>query len=242
MKKNNKKIAIIGFGRFGQLFAEILLPFGEIFVVSSKKIKDARFKQIKIEELINIDWVIPAVPISKLEEVLRKIRSHLKPGSIVTDVCSVKEFPCRLMQNIFPKNIEIVGTHPMFGPDSAKNGLKNLQIVLCPLHQKKETLNWLKSVFSEIGLDIIETTPKNHDLQVAKSLSLVHFIGRGLEKMDIKKQEITTLGFDRLLTVCETVSNDSWQLFYDMQKYNPYAKKVRSDLLKALDILEKEIV
>ena len=114
-------------------------------------------------------------------------------------------------------------------------------MVVCPLRQKDETLEVIKSVFADLKLKIIETTPEDHDRQAAKSLSLVHFIGRGLEGVDFKKQEITTLGFERLLAVCETVSNDTWQLFYDMQRYNPYADEVRKGFMEALVDINKKI-
>ena len=35
--------------------------------------------------------------------------------------------------------------------------------------------------------------------------------------------------------------NDTWQLFYDMQRYNPFAKDVRLTLLHSLQSLEKKI-
>ena len=82
----NLNIAIIGFGRFGKLFAEILLPYGNIFVVSSKDINDERFSQIKLDEISNCDWVIPCVPISSLEDQLKNLNSILKKGSLVMDV------------------------------------------------------------------------------------------------------------------------------------------------------------
>ena len=236
------KIAIIGFGRFGKLFAELLLPYGEVFVVSSKKIEDDRFTQIELSEISDCDWVIPCTPISTLEEVLKSITPHLKKGALVMDVCSVKVLPCQWLENTLPAETEIIGTHPMFGPDSARNGLAGLQMVICPLRQSSETLENIKNIFGGImGLKIIETTPEDHDRQAAKSLSLVHFIGRGLGEMKISKQEISTLGFERLLTVNETVNNDTWQLFLDMQKYNPFAKEARKEFINALTEVEKKI-
>jgi prephenate dehydrogenase len=239
--KNNFKITIIGYGRFGRLLARSLPFFGDISVISSKKINEKNIKQVGFADLKNSDLVIPSVPISTLKNLLKKISPNLKPGAIVMDVCSVKSYPCRWLKQELPKNIEIIGSHPMFGPDSAKHGLKGLQIVLCPLRISPKNYSRIKDIFKKLKLKIIETTPEEHDKQAATCLALVHFIGRGLGKIGFAKQSITTLGFERLLAVNETVNNDTWQLFIDMQRFNPYTKKTRKNYLNALNQLDKKI-
>jgi prephenate dehydrogenase len=241
MKNKKLKIAIIGFGRFGKLMAQILSPFGEIFVISRGEIKEKNIKQIDYADLKNIDLVIPSVPISTLPETLKKISPNLKSGTIVMDVCSVKVKPCQWLKKYLPKNIQIIGTHPMFGPDSAKNGLAGLQIVLCPLRISNDNWRLLINIFKKMKLKIIETTPEDHDRQAAVSLALVHFIGRSLGKIGIEDQSITTLGFKRLLAVNETVNNDTWELFFDMQNFNPYTKKIRHAYIDSLTKLDQEI-
>ena len=241
MKRNKLKIVIIGYGRFGKLFYKMLLPYGDVFVIEKKKIKRKSVTQINCKDIGMADWVIPAVPISELEKVLKKIGPSLSSGTLVMDVCSVKANPIKWLKKYLSKNIEILGTHPMFGPDSAKTGLQGLQIILCPIRISSKNLNKIKTIFKKLKLKIIEATPENHDKQAAISLSLVHFIGRGLNSIKIKKQEISSLGFERLLTVNETVTNDTWQLFYDMHKYNPYAEGERKKYIKALKKLENKL-
>jgi len=234
-------IAIIGYGRFGRLLAEILSSFGNIFIISRSKLKDKKFKQINYQDLKLMDWIIPAVPISALEKVLKKISPLLKPGSLVMDVSSVKVYPCQWLKKYLPQEVETIGTHPMFGPDSVQNGLTGLLVVICPVRITAKKLRQVKDIFQRLGLKVITTTPDNHDREAAKSLALVHYLGRSLMKMKIKKQTISTLGFNRLLAVNETVNNDTWQLFLDMQNYNPYSKKIRKDFIKSLQIIEKKI-
>lgn len=236
------KIAIIGQGRFGKLLGKILAPYGEIFVME-KDLKKIEKKQvlIKKEDLKEIDWVFLAVPISNLEKLLLEIRPHLKKGSLVVDVSSVKIFPCRWLKKYLPRNVEIMGTHPMFGPDSAKNGLPGLKIVLCPVRISLKNKKKFEKIMRSLKLKIIFTTPQKHDAEIAKSLTLVHFIGRTLGRINIKKQEITTLGFERLLAVNETVNSDTWQLFLDMHRYNPYAKNMRHRFLKSAREIDSEL-
>ncbi|NTW22782.1 prephenate dehydrogenase/arogenate dehydrogenase family protein [Candidatus Falkowbacteria bacterium] len=236
-----KKIAIIGFGRFGELLADILKNHGQVHIMSQSGHSGA-FPLIGKQQLGEMDWVIPAVPISALEQTLQDIASELKPDALVMDVCSVKVKPCEWLFKHVPAGVEIIGSHPMFGPDSAKNGLKGLQVVLCPLRAAESTVEEVREVFRKLELKIIETSADEHDRQAANCLAMVHFLGRGLDEMKLEKQEITTMGFERLLAVNETVANDTWQLFLDMQYYNPYAAVARKALVSALETVEAQIL
>ncbi|MCK5591735.1 MAG: prephenate dehydrogenase/arogenate dehydrogenase family protein, partial [Candidatus Pacebacteria bacterium] len=106
---------------------------------------------------------------------------------------------------------ELLGSHPMFGPDSAKSGLRGLSIVLCPIRIKKNNLSKVIKVFKKLKIKIIITTASDHDKQTGNSLALVHFLGRAMAAAGLEDQEIDTLGYRRLLAVNETVNNDTWQ-------------------------------
>jgi prephenate dehydrogenase len=240
------QIGIIGFSRFGQLLAKILKPYAQVLVYNrsdkSSEAKELGVEWTNLEQVCQCDWVIVAVAISATEDMIKQIAPGLKKGSLVMDVCSVKVLPSQWLEKYIAKDNEILATHPMFGPDSAHKGTKNLQWVLCPLRIKSEILNQVKEVLNKLEVKIIETTPEEHDKQTAISLSLVHFIGRGLAEFQISQQEISTTGFERLLKVNETVTNDSWQLFFDMQKFNPYAEAVREKFIDCLNKVNSKII
>jgi len=238
-------IGIIGFSRFGQLLAKILKPYAEVMVFNrsdrSSEAKEIGVAWSSLEQVCQCDWVIVAVAISATEEMIKKTAPLLKKGNLVMDVCSVKVLPSQWLEKYISKENEIMATHPMFGPDSAKNGTKDLQWILCPLRISDLTLKNVKDVLNKLEVKIIETTPEEHDKQAATSLALVHFIGRGLEEFGIKPQQISTIGFARLLQVNETVTNDSFQLFLDMQKFNPYTKETRERFIASLKKVEQKI-
>ncbi len=238
-------IGIIGFSRFGQLLAKILKPYAEVYVYNrsdkSQQTKELGVNWADLEKVCQCDWVFVAVAISATEDMIRKIAPLVKKGSLIMDVCSVKVLPAKWLHAYLSQEMEIMATHPMFGPDSAKDGTEGLQWILCPLRISQETLNKVKEILNKLGVQIIETTPEDHDQQTAVSLALVHFIGRGLEKFGFKEQPIKTLGFERLLKVNETVTHDSFQLFLDMQRFNPYTKKIRKRFIKALKDIDKKI-
>ena len=242
------QVGIIGFGRFGKLVARILkskLEDVHILVFARKRKKLGTNRGIEfasLDEVCNSDVIIPCVPISSFEEVIKSICGKIKPGALLIDVCSVKVHPVEVMIKYIPANVEILATHPAFGPDSAKRGLKGLGIVLHKVRISPAKFTKIKQGCQDIGLEVIEISPKEHDELMAFSLAYTHLIGRIGEKMNIKNTAVDTKGFAQLLKVQDYVVNDTIQLFKDMQRFNPYAKKMREQFRQALAKIEDELV
>jgi len=97
-----------------------------------------------------------------------------------------------------------------------------------------------------LGLVLVEGSPEEHDHQIAVSLALTHFIGRGLEEFGAGPLDIDTEGYQRLLHILGVVEHDTWQLFVDMNRYNSYARQKRRkfmDAMKKIDtLIEKQVV
>ncbi len=224
-------IGIIGFGRFGKLAARYLAEELDVVVYhrtdKSAEITRAGARAASLETVCRQDIVIPCVPISVFQEILQDIAPLLRPDALVVDVCSVKEYPVRLMTDILPQTVSILATHPMFGPDSASNTLAGGKICLCEVRIAKKKYRNIKAYLESKGLVVVEATPQEHDEQIATSLSLTHFIGRTLSEYGAKQLDIDTEGYKRLLHILEVVERDTWQLFLDMHHYNVYAKEKR---------------
>lgn len=182
-----KTLGIIGYGRFGKLMHKYLKEDFEIRTYD-KNIKEKNTEE-NLKKITQSDIVVIAVPISEIEDTLKKIKKHIKQKTLFIDVCSVKEHPAKLMKKYLPKNVEILATHPMFGPDSAKTTLKKRKIVICPINITSKTLNKTKKYLREKGLEIIEMTPKEHDEITAKTQLLAHYISRTLIELNIKKNK-----------------------------------------------------
>ena len=194
-----------------------------------------------LETVCRQDIVIPSVPISVLQEVLRTIAPLLRPDCLVVDVCSVKEYPIRLMTEILPQTVSILATHPMFGPDSASDSLEGRKICLCKVRIAETSYQNIKAYLASKGLSVIEATAREHDEQIATSLSLTHFIGRSLSAFGARDLDIDTEGYKRLMHILGVVSHDTWQLFEDMHTYNPYAKEKREAFIDAMNDIHERL-
>ncbi|MDF3055558.1 MAG: prephenate dehydrogenase/arogenate dehydrogenase family protein [Gammaproteobacteria bacterium] len=236
---------IIGYGRFGKLWGHALSPFGDVLVYEKNGCTEieAPLRSCSLDEVTQCDMVFILAPISEFESLCQQIKDKLNPHSLLVDCCSVKIHPVKIMKECFPSTQPIIGTHPLFGPDSVnKTGtLGGHKIVLCPIQNFTEKLPELENILQKLHLHICTSTPEEHDKQMASSQSLVHFIGRGLAALDLKPQELSTPDFQALLNINQMVVHDTWQLFLDMHKYNPYAKQVRKKFVDQLLKLEEII-
>ena len=231
-------IGIIGFGRFGKLTARYLAEDFEVLVFNptdkSAEIKECGARAASLGVVCQQKVVVLCVPISTLKEVLGEIGPLLNKDGIVVDVCSVKVYPVQWMKALLPEKVSILATHPIFGPDSASDSLKDHKIFLSPIRIAQKRYQKIKSYLASKELVLIESTPEDHDEQIAVSLSLTHYIGRALSEFGAAPLGIDSEGYKRLLHILEVVENDTWQLFYDMHQFNPYAKEKRRDFLKAM--------
>ncbi len=243
----NTTIAVIGFGRFGKLLVKILLKYSraKIILISIEKISISH-KNLEVKSIDgvkNADVIIPCVPISKFEEVIKQISPLIRKGAIIIDVCSVKMFPVDIMKAYLPDSTQIIASHPMFGPDSyrIKKRLNGLKLVVWNISAKEENYSQVKKFFSDLGLKIIELSPKDHDKFIAASLGYSYFIGKINQRMNIKRTPIDTYDFQLLLDHVAIIKSDSEQLFSDIQTKNPYAKNVLTKLNETFSILLREI-
>lgn len=247
----NPTVTIIGFGRFGKTLYKLLKDDFTItvfkrskFTKSEKELLNNDTKIAKnLREAYLSDVIFFAVPISSFESVLKNHKKFIKNKHILIDVLSVKLHPKKVFQEeLKDKKTEIILTHPMFGPDSSRNGFENLPLIMHNMQATDNTYNLWRNFFKSKKIKVIEMTPEEHDKLAANSQGLTHFIGRLLEKMQTEPTTIDSLGTKKLLEIKDQTCNDTWQLFHDLQTFNPYTRKMRVELGKAYDKLFNELL
>lgn len=230
------KLGIIGYGNFGQFIHKHLEKHFEVFV----------FKRdtLMLETIKDLDYLVFCVPLNSLEDVCKKFQDFVTEKTILIDVTSVKVKPLEILEKYFVKSkFQILGTHPIFGPESGREGIENLPIVLTNVSVEEQKYLEIKNFLSRVlELKVIETTPVEHDKQMAVVQGLSHFIGRALKNMDIKEFETQTKSYKQLVNLKELLGGDSLELYKTIQEGNPYTKEVRERFLKELLDLEKSLV
>lgn len=244
------KVGIVGWGNFSRFIAPILAEYVEVYIYTrvgaGAELNISLSKQNKIqvgteEVLQDLDYFVFSVPLDSLEEACKRFKKLLSPKTVLVDVTSVKVKPVQILKKYFINN-KILATHPIFGPQSGKNGVIGLPIVLSniSLDQKKYTV--VKTFLAKkIGLLVIEKTPDEHDREIAYIQGLSHFIGRALKIMNITDYDIATKSYRQLIGLTELLKDDSFELYKTIQKGNPYTKKIRKQFIKTLEELEEKI-
>lgn len=227
---------VYGLGRFGTFWAGTLARHLSVGGWSRNPGRPvpAGVRAVSEDEVLRAPALFLCVAISAFEEVVTRIASRVAPGVIVFDTCSVKVHPVRVMERLLPANVEIVASHPMFGPDSARNGLAGLPMILSPVRAADERVRWWSRFFGSLGLRVVRMTPEEHDREAAFTQGVTHYVGRVLADFGLASSPIGTVGYNKLLEIIEQTCNDPWQLFVDLQRYNPFTAAMRARLHQSL--------
>lgn len=221
-------------GRFGSFWASLLADRYSVCVYNrSPRPAPAGTQPVSLEDLGHCDAVFLCVAISAMEHVVPQIAGVVSEHTLVLDTCSVKVYPMDVLRRHLP-NGSYVGTHPMFGPDSAKEGVSGLPMIVCPGSAPRSVQEAWQERFARLGLRVMEMKAENHDREAAFTQGITHFVGRVLADLELKPSSIATLGYRRLLQVMAQTCNDPYQLFLDLQRYNPYTSEMRAELQSSL--------
>jgi len=237
------QVGVYGLGRFGAFWAEMLATRYEVTAAnrSNTRATPAGVRRGNLEDLAGCNAVFLCVAISAMEPVLEDLAMILPPGALVLDTCSVKMYPVELMQRILPAEVEVIGTHPMFGPDSAREPNARLPMVFSPVRVDSEKAEFWHHEFEALGLEVHTMSPEEHDKSAASTQGITHLIGRVLGELELESSPIATLGYTRILQLVEQTCNDPEQLFLDLQRHNPYTAEVRRRLRNAFERIADKI-
>lgn len=223
-------VAIIGFGAFGQLVARHFRDYAQVSVCDPVvRVND--LPQVSLAQAASAQIVVLAVPLVRMQAVLTQLAPLLRPGTLVIDVCSVKLRPAKMMLDILPDHVEILCSHPLFGPQSAAAGLVGHRIAWCPLRGRSHLR--VAGFLRQLGLRVIRTTPEQHDKEMAFVQGLTHLIARSLSELGPMPTRLATASFQKMLEAAAMVQGDSPELLRTIMSENPHAEQIRTRFLTA---------
>lgn len=237
-------LSIIGFGNFGKFIAGILKEYFNIYIydinITDELKKKFNYNFISVEIALSKKLIVIAIPSQFIEDFLKKNKKYINKNAIFIDVCSVKIKPLQIMEKYLYLTNKIIGTHPLFGPNSAKNNIAGHKIVICPIRIKKinPIIQFMKK---KLQLDVIIKTPEEHDKEMAMIQGLSHFLAKALDEIGLRDSDVKTISFDYLLKMTEILKHDTQELFNTIENENPYAKDIREALISKLIEINNEL-
>jgi prephenate dehydrogenase len=233
------RLGLIGYGAFGRLAARHLSGTFGILAHDPAATPDSHATLTDLATAAACPVVVLAVPVGAMEATIAAIAPHLAPGALVIDVGSVKVLPMRRMAEGLPDYVRIVGTHPLFGPQSAANGLAGLRMAVCPandLRAARRVAAWCRKA---LGLRVFVVSAEDHDREAATVQGLTHLIARVLVAMEPLPQRMTTASFERLMQAVDMVRHDSPAVYDAIERDNPFSAGVRERFFALADEARK---
>ncbi|MEO8582090.1 MAG: prephenate dehydrogenase/arogenate dehydrogenase family protein [Patescibacteria group bacterium] len=240
-------VGIIGTGRFAtvlrSLFAQDSL--WEVKQYSTTKSVDGKII-FPMSEIAQCELIIPAVPISAFKTILKKLKDEIPPHTspLVISICSVMSHPQRWLMAELPESVDILMTHPMFGPHSTQNGTEfgGRSLVWNPIRiAKKSRLKMFKYFLERQGIRLIPMHSDHHDQIMAQTQFVSFLFGQIGIELGLQSTRLDTQGFTHLLKNQAIVKTDTRQLFINICVHNPYAKKQLHKVSEILREFEKEV-
>lgn len=197
-----------------------------------------RFAHDLHAEVQNSDVVIISVPIDITEQVIAEVAPLMKTGSLLMDLTSLKTGPTCAMQKYAPTDVEILGTHPMFGPTIPS--LHGQRFILTPINDRcRKWFPVIRKMLEENGAHIVIVDPAEHDRFVSVVQGLTHFayitIGTTLDRLDFNVKEsrrFMSPVYDIMLDFVGRILGQNPYLYAMIQMENPEVIKVHDAFLQ----------
>lgn len=238
-------LGLVGCGAFGEFMLRHLTPYFRVRVHDAARdlapvtaVYDVA--AVGLAEAAAAEIVVLAVPVQRLEPVVRSIRPHLRPGALVVDVCSVKLKPYRILSELLPDAVDFVCTHPLFGPQSGKDGIAGLKVAVCEGRGGREACV-VRFLAERLRLQVIRTDPERHDRELAYVQGLTHLIAKIMAEIEPKDVLQTTRTWELLMQSIELVRYDSDELFLAIESENPFVGEAKARFFDAARGLEARL-
>ncbi len=240
-----KTLGLVGCGAFGEFMLRHVTPYFRVCVHDPKRdlsevteVYDVQ--AVDLPTAAACEVVVPAVPVQRFETVIERMVPHLRPGALVVDVCSVKLKPHAILSRLLPPDVDFVCTHPLFGPQSGKDGIAGLKVAVCPGRGGREAC--VERFLAErLRLKVVRTTPERHDRELAYVQGLTHLIAKIMVEIEPADVLQTTRTWELLMQSVELVRYDSDELFLAIESENPFVAEAKARFFDAARALEARL-
>ena len=205
-------IGIIGLGLIGGSFALSARKFIEDCVLYGEDKNDLHQKQalelkivdqsLKPSNYYYMDVIILAIPVNAALDKVIPLLDQINDNTLLIDVGSTKSMICKKLE-LHPKRNQFLATHPIAGtefsgPSAAYETLYNGKAqILCESNKtRSDLLEWAVQWFKNMGMELQEMDPNEHDKHIAYVSHLSHISSFMLGKTVMEKEQDEKAIFD----------------------------------------------
>ncbi len=237
-------LVIGGAGKMGRWFASFLTSQGFRVVVADPKIDSSEsagsFERVSDWRATTLDFdlVVVATPI-KLANVILGELAERKPRGTVFDIGSLKTPLRQGLQALQAAGCNVTSVHPMFGPDIEL--LSGRHVLFIDLGSQT-ALNEAKNIFSSTMAQQVVMSLDEHDRLIAYVLGLSHALNiafftalAGSGEAALRLAALSSTTYDAQVEIAEKVSNESPDLYFEIQSLNDYGRESLQALRAAVE-------
>ena len=148
------------------------------------------------------ELIVHCAPISQMRTLTENILPHMKPGTIVTDVGSVKACVADDLEELISDGGgHFVGSHPMAGGEqtgvahSREDLFDGAAVVVTPTQESDAaTVEKVEAFWRALGSRVLSLNPAAHDALVAKSSHLPHVAAAAVATAVLRDGQSAELG------------------------------------------------
>ena len=205
-------IGIIGLGLIGGSFALSARKLIEDSVLYGEDKNDLHQKQalelkivdqsLKPSNYYYMDVIILAIPVNAALDKVIPLLDQINDNTLLIDVGSTKSMICKKLE-LHPKRNQFLATHPIAGtefsgPSAAYETLYNGKAqILCESNKtRSDLLEWAVQWFKNMGMELQEMDPNEHDKHIAYVSHLSHISSFMLGKTVMEKEQDEKAIFD----------------------------------------------
>lgn len=238
------KILILGAGKMGSFFADVLSFDHEValFDIDPHRLRFAfnvvRMTRPQEAEEFCPELVINAATVKYTIEAFRMILPYLPERCILSDIASVKN---GLPEFYTATKRPFVSTHPMFGPTFANLSDLSMQNTIIITEGDYLGKTFFRDLYSRLRLNIFEYSFSEHDETIAYSLS-IPFMSTLAFASVMKHQDAPGTTFKKHMDIAHGLLSEDDFLLTEIL-FNPHTPEqcnlIRQQFDRLLDIVER---
>ena len=194
-----QKLTIIGVGLLGASLAKACKGRGLVDEITGygrnrenlKKAKDLKiidhYSSDLSEAVSDANLVVLCTPVSTIVPLIKSLAPQVQPGTIITDVGSVKESVVHRADKLIPEDIFFVGSHPIAGGEnsglesSTASLYQDAKCIVTPTEKTDKTaLKKIYALWHALGMNVISLSAEEHDFIFGAVSHLPHIVAYAL--------------------------------------------------------------
>lgn len=212
----------------------------------SEETIDGECKDLSVSDIT----IVCLYPEATVEFILNN-KDKFKKGSIVTDVCGIKEYVVSSVKDAVKEcGVTFIGAHPMAGREfsgyayALSDLYRNASFIMTPEDAPEDAVSALEKFVLSLDFGkVVKTTPREHDEIIAYTSQLAHIVSSAYIKSPTLQKEVGfSAGSFKDLTRVAKLNEDMWTSLFIKNK-EPLIfeiKEITERLSEYLEALENE--